>query len=172
MSSIFIILGMHRTATSTMAEGLLRTGVHMGDRMLGPGHGNPKGHFEDMDFLILNEQILRDAGGAWNKPPSECAILSAAEPYGTFIEEMINKKSQRKCWGWKDPRTVLTVKCYLPYLRGHQIFISACFRDPADVAKSLSMRDNSKYCDNLHLAHEYHRRLMGFIQEWYQSLSQ
>ena len=56
--SIIIITGMHRSGTSLVA-GILRTaGLHIGDKLLGPDDFNPRGFFEDKDFVNLQENIL------------------------------------------------------------------------------------------------------------------
>jgi len=106
MNNCFIVLGMHRTASSLLANGLKQAGVNMGDTLLGPGHGNKNGHFEDMDFLNMNELILADAGGTWNNPPPEKAIIKAGKLHAKAIQKLIERKSKSKSWGWKDPRTV------------------------------------------------------------------
>jgi hypothetical protein len=52
---------MHRSGTSLISQWLSHCGLHLGERLLGPGIGNAEGHFEDLDFLEFHEQILAPA---------------------------------------------------------------------------------------------------------------
>ena len=59
---------MHRSGTSLVASLLSAIGVDMGQRLLPPDKGNPRGYFEDIDFLefqrrALSESCLKDDGG-------------------------------------------------------------------------------------------------------------
>src|SRR5438132_1462972 len=105
----FVVLGMHRSATSLVAKGLTSI-VHMGDEMLGSGQFNPEGHFENMHFLTMNERILTAAGGDWKHPPPEEAILGLKKRFAEEIDRLVQQESRgRALWGWKDPRTTLTI---------------------------------------------------------------
>ena len=59
---ILIITGMHRSGTSVVAAALASAGLHVGSRLMPGGRGNPRGHFEDLDFVSLHERILRANG--------------------------------------------------------------------------------------------------------------
>jgi hypothetical protein len=159
-----IVLGMHRSMTSLVAKGLVHSGdCHMGKELLGAGHGNSKGHFENINFIYLNDFILNRAGGSWDNPPPEYDILKAGEELSQEIERLVRGSERNPVWGWKDPRTTLTIRCYMPYLV-NPVFIT-CFRDPKKVAKSLMIRDGSNYNQNLALAKEYNKRLLRFLTE-------
>jgi len=167
MSRAFIVLGMHRTATSLIAGGLQKSGIFMGKDILRADSGNRLGYYEDTEFINLNKYILGKLGGDWSHPPSEQKILKLAKDKNTIghIRKLINERNKdHKLWGWKDPRTVLTIRLYLPYLPEHFFFVS--FRDPKDIAGSLSRRDSGSVGkQNLKLAHEYNRRLMSFLND-------
>jgi hypothetical protein len=66
-----IILGMHRSGTSMVAGLLAKMGINMGDDLLGRSPSNPFGHFEDWDFVNLNDSILSKAKGSWDKLPAK-----------------------------------------------------------------------------------------------------
>lgn len=74
-SKTVIVLGMHRSGTSMTAAILNELGVNMGENLYVNYIANPIGHFEDMNFIILNRKILKTAGGNWEKPPTWKAIL-------------------------------------------------------------------------------------------------
>lgn len=159
---IFIVLGMHRSATSLIAGGLGKMNVNIGKRLLGANQSNIYGHFENLDFLQMNEKILKVAGGSWRDVPDEESILEAGMELKDEIKDVINRnRVVGGLWGWKDPRNVLTVKCYLPYIiNPHYICI---FRDPKDVAVSLYKRDGISIEDGIKLANEYNKRLINFM---------
>lgn len=159
-----VVLGMHRSCTSLLAKGLLHSrDCHIGEKLLLRGKGNPKGHFENVDFVSMNDSILKFAGGSWNNPPPEYEILKVGQALSDQIEKLI-RLSERRIWGWKDPRTTLTIRCYMPYLT-NPVFM-ACFRDPKEVAKSLTKRDGSDFEKNIELAKEYNQRLLKFLAEY------
>lgn len=161
----FIVLGMHRSATSLVAGALRNFGVDMGKELLGGSTSKISPHFEDMDFLRLNEQILHTAGGSWRNPPSEKRILALRKKFAPEIKKLVEGKSG--LWGWKDPRTTLTIKLYLPYLKNPHFI--CCFRNPLEVAKSLYRRQKMPIKEGLKLAKIYNKRLLGFLNYYYAS---
>lgn len=160
----FVVLGMHRSATSLMAKGLHDNAVAIGDDLLPATECNQYGHWEDRAFIRMNQAILQAAGGSWDDPPSELDIMMAGADLAQDIRNLVMSRRE-DLWGWKDPRTTLTVRCYLPYLT-HPHFFCA-FRDVRSVASSLQRRDKMPFDKAARLAHEYNRRLLGFLREWY-----
>ncbi len=164
-----VVLGMHRSATSLIAKGLNDAGVAMGDDLLSAQASNPWGHFEDIEFIALNEAILRAAGGSWDNPPPEQAILDQARRYDSSIKALVrandgNVDPDYPIWGWKDPRTTLTIRLYVKHLINPHFI--ACFRNPYDVAKSLNRRDGKPMNEGFNLAKEYNRRLISFLSDF------
>lgn len=97
----YIVLGAPHSATSLLAKGLHEAGIEMHPE---------KYRYEDIDFVKMNFKIL---SGDYKE---------------SEIEELINSK-KGKLWGWKDPRTSLTLDKYLPYLTG-DVYLFCCFRAP------------------------------------------
>ncbi|MCK4816954.1 hypothetical protein KA005_14390, partial [bacterium] len=60
-----IILGMHRSGTSIVANMLHRIGISMGEDLLKSDKFNPNGYYEDADFLGINKGILTNSEGTW-----------------------------------------------------------------------------------------------------------
>ena len=160
----YIILGMHRSATSFLAKCLKLGGVNIGKDLLGPAKGNPEGHFENIDFLNLDDEMLFKAGGNWLYPPSEEAIHKSAEQLKDKIKETI-KRNQDEMWGWKDPRTALTIQEYLPYL-DDDVYLVAVFRKPKKVAESLNKRDGIPIERGIELAQKYNKRIIEAIKKF------
>lgn len=132
-----VVLGMHRSGTSATTAALNALGVHVGDNLLMRGRLNDA-HYEDRDFLRLNETILHRLDGRWDNPPRIEAIERCAERYAMHIEQLIRRKNKRKLWGWKDPRTCLTISLYEPFLRDPRYI--KVMREPEAVAASLVKR--------------------------------
>ena len=160
----FVVLGMHRSATSLIARGLLNSGVFIGETLIGASTDNTYGHFEDIDFVRFNDKLLAAAGGSWDKPPLEIDILNLREEYDNEIRDMIKSKERKPFWGWKDPRTTLTIDLYLPHLTNPHVI--ACYRNPFSVGKSLELRGDMSSEAGHKLANEYNRRLNRFLLNW------
>lgn len=131
-----LVLGMHRSGTSLLANWLDRCGFDMGDEMIGPGNGNTEGHFEDLQFYNLHKKILkynrtsyRIYGDKVIHYP-EIAILEAHSLY--------SKKKEKDCWGWKDPRTCLMLDLWNQVLPEYKTII--IYRDYRQVVDSLFRR--------------------------------
>ena len=160
----FIVLGMHRSATSLSAQGLHRCGVHMGERLLGSHESNKYGHWEDIDFVYLNDQILKAAGGSWDNPPLELEILNAGLLMSQKIKDFVEHKQRDPFWGWKDPRTTLTIRCFMPYLTNPHFI--ACYRKPKEVAESLNKRDGIPIKKGIEICKTYNARMKSFLSEF------
>lgn len=161
-SNEVIVLGMHRSGTSMIAGVLSKLGVDMGKELLGKSWANPLGHFEDKDFLQLNKRILEAAGGSWNAPPTEESIREQESSFTEEIKDVIRRKSAG-LWGWKDPRTSLTIRLYLPHLLNPYFII--CHRDFRAIAESLRRRDGMEIEQSIRLARIYEERIEGFFCE-------
>jgi hypothetical protein len=158
----FVILGMHRSATSLVAKGLAHE-INMGAQFeYAPD--NPEGHWENWDIVNLNDKILKEAGGSWDNPPSREAILEAGKKYEPDIKEIVDRFNRKgEHWGFKDPRTALTVELFVPHLvEPHYI---AVFRNPTEVAKSLKVRNGFDLSKGIALAKEYNQRILDFLNK-------
>ena len=95
---VVIVLGAHKSGTSTIS-GLLRIlGVDMGaDLRQGRGTINPRGFFEDKEFLRLNDDILSAAGGhAWI-PVDRGEVKSTLGHFKVRVSDLlISKQSQAR----------------------------------------------------------------------------
>jgi hypothetical protein len=164
-----VILGMHRSTTSLVARTLNRE-VHMGNHLLVGCKDNPKGHYENVDILRLNDKILKDAGGGWCNPPPKEQILESAKKYEDDMKRIVEceistaREKNMVSWGFKDPRTVLTIEAWYPHLPSPQFVV--CYRTPMDVAKSLHERNGFTIEDGLKLTSEYNNRINDFINNF------
>ena len=167
MVKTVVVLGMHRSGTSAVAGMLHKLGVNMGDNLYPPDHGNPQGHFEDIGFMEANTAILRAAGGEWHNPPSDFQIkVFGAREVGRIIDLINERRSHNRVWGFKDPRTCITLPLYLPHLA--DAFFIVLHRCCKDVAASLHARDGDDFHfqhDNETLCAEYKARLSAALSD-------
>lgn len=165
----YVILSAGKSSTSLVAEGIYRAGVKGYNLYYGGlRKAHPKGMWEDKDFFTMNRRILRHAGGDWDDPPSEKSILKVGKKFNHKIKRLMDKRNALGVsWGWKDPRTALTVKCYLPYIINPHFI--AVFRKPLEVAKSMEKVNKIPIEKGIELTLEYNRRIRSFLEEWERS---
>lgn len=136
---VVIITGMHRTGTSLVSSLLQKAGVHIGDDLVGSHKGNPRGHFEDVDFNHFHERILHRCGQT--HLVQSTTALDKIIPTEAETEEalgLIRQRSDRELWSWKDPRTSLFLKFWHDLLpQARYLFI---YRHPIEVVLSLLRR--------------------------------
>lgn len=159
-----IILGMHRSGTSMMAGALHNIGINMGQNFYGKLPSNPLGHFEDMDFLNLNNKILEEIGTDWRNPPHVDEITKKGNAFSNEIQEIISKKNKQDVWGWKDPRTCLTLELFIPYVINPYFIV--CYRDAFDVANSLYKREKMDIDYGIKLKDLYDKRINMFFNKY------
>jgi len=166
-STEVLILGMHRSGTS-MIGGVLKTlGVNLGQDSPGIQISNPLGHFEDAEFLKLNNAILRRAGGEWDSPPDTFTLDTLVGEYRSSVKDLVQsraRENKNKIWGWKDPRTSLTAGFYLPFLKNP--YIIWCNRFPDDIAASLWKRNKISRQDSMELISKYQHSINKIIAEY------
>ncbi|MGH2682625.1 MAG: sulfotransferase family protein [Actinomycetota bacterium] len=139
------VLGMHRSGTSLITRILNLLGVDLGaeERLLEAGPDNPLGFWEHHEIVQLNEEILALLGGSWHEPPAldpgweRSPALSGLR--GAALEVIRREFGRSDLWGWKDPRTCLTLPFWQLLVPGMRYVL--CLRNPVDVARSLGRRD-------------------------------
>jgi hypothetical protein len=138
---------MHRSGTSLVASWLSALGVDMGQMLLPPDKGNPRGYFEDMGFLefqrrVLTEACLPDDGGHpdWGWTKSEQLNKETLKESIPGASSLVDSRAQgRGLWGWKDPRTTLLLDFCAP---------ARITSSEAGISKSGGLK-NSRYLLNL-----------------------
>ncbi len=148
---VLIVGGMHRSGTSLLASLCEGAGVSMGDRLLGVGGGgNPKGHFEDCDFLEFHQQALL-ANGLNPAGYTMEAEIHVPEAMLDRAKSLIASRSgPGRLWGWKDPRTALFLDFWHALLpNAKYLFV---FRSPWEVIESFFRRGDGEFIHNPSLA--------------------
>jgi hypothetical protein len=155
--SPLVVIGMHRSGTSLVARLLAAAGVHIGADL--------NTHAESGFFRELNRGVLRAAHAEWDWPLAMLPVLEDAELCAVLGERLAQHCVSREvrsflgcrfgrarlrdrgnAWGWKDPRTTLTLPVWLRVFPGLRVVHVQ--RDGIDVTASLVARERQR---RLHL---------------------
>jgi hypothetical protein len=147
---------MHRSGTSCLAGSLQELGLVLGDVITVAPH-NAKGNRESKRIMDLHDDVLRESGGAWDRPPEQMALTWSAE-HRVRRDAFIREFDEVPCWGFKDPRTLLTLDGWTEVLR-NPLFVGT-FRHPDAVARSLVKRNGRDRQRWLSLWRQYNERLV------------
>lgn len=141
INSPIIVIGMHRSGTTLVAEALNKSGIFMG--VFREHNG------EALHFLSLNQQILAAAGADWINPSTpkndQDLPFTANQLYAEHIKAVSqNPWRLRAChamrWGWKDPRNTFTLPVWLKLFPNAKVL--HVVRDGMAVAQSLKARNS------------------------------
>ena len=150
---VFCILGKSRSGTSLTARVLNLLGVSLGpsEALMPPAaNNNPKGFWEHQGIAMLDEEILAalcetppQIRQAWRWPPpldEGWEHDPRLEPQRAAARLLLRESfAGEPVWGWKDPRTCLTLPFWRQLVPALRYVI--CVRHPLDVAASLAARD-------------------------------
>ena len=174
--TILCITGMHRSGTSLTAAWLEQCGLAIADgAVIGPYFGNPKGHFEDEEFVNLHDSQIKTAyprSDGWKVYDDVKKNLFTGKHLEIARELAARRNSKFETWGWKDPRTVLFLESWLELLPDLKFLF--VWRPAVEVVVSLVARsrlDRQKrsflQIDRVHstrLWRTYNRRIVDFIR--------
>ena len=145
-----VIIGMHRSGTSLLAELLERCGLFIGKDIAG--------NYESGLFMLINDTIFSNCYSVWSKPfgvhhalrdetltrslamfAVKNLVANGARYFGVGTSEPGQFPNTNHVWGWKDPRSTFTLpvwKYIFPRLK-----IIHIMRHGVDAAYSLYQRD-------------------------------
>lgn len=110
----------------------------MGDDLIGPTYGNPRGHYENRDFVDLQQSWIEANGFEFVLPVD--AELKLSEADLNKAKNLIERhRSTNSVWGWKDPRSVLFLDTWRQLLPDCVVIIM--LRPWRQVIHSLLRRD-------------------------------
>jgi len=151
-----LILGMHRSGTSCLAGALQEAGLHLGNVNEKAPH-NAKGNRENKAIMDLHDKVLAASGGSWDAPPPS---VTWSSEHAAARDALIAHYPVDRLWGFKDPRTLLSLEGWLEALP-----LTRCvgtFRHPLAVAQSLAQRNRFPPRKSLELWLTYNRRLLRY----------
>lgn len=152
---------MHRSGTSCLAGSLQQRGLFLG-KVFENNPYNIKGNREHEMIRRLNEEVLFANGGTWDNPPER--IITWKKRHSIRRDILITRFSlQSQLWGFKDPRTILTLPFWKEGLPNFSIV--GTFRHPIVVANSLEHRNNMPFEKGLRLWKEYNMKLLDIFNK-------
>lgn len=154
MKRVLAIIGMHRSGTSCLAGSLEEAGLHLGTVITEAPH-NAKGNRENKRIMDLQEEVLVHSGGSWDVPP---ARVVWTDEHRRRRDAIIASYGDGP-WGFKDPRTLVTLEFWLEAL-GSVDFVGT-FRHPRLVAESLLARNGGELERWFDLWAAYNERLLA-----------
>ena len=142
-----VVAGMHRSGTSLLARVLTALGAHLPEDRIGPGAGNPFGHWEPRNVVALNNRIL----AACDRQPIDPRPMPAGWVAAARRDGAVRAISERVAQDYggaavlllKDPRLCRLLPLYGEALARLDIEMRVilCLRHPMEVAQSLVARD-------------------------------
>jgi glycosyltransferase involved in cell wall biosynthesis len=159
--SAVLVLGMARSGTSAITRLLTLLGVDLGpqEALLPPIAGeNAKGFYEHRPIVKVNKELLERMGGSWSEPPR----LARGWQRDTELEDLRKRAREllatdfagASLWGFKDPRTSLTLP-FWEELLGDDVRYVICHRRPLDSARSLERRNGIRLDEGVALWTRY-----------------
>lgn len=120
-------------------------GVEIGpeEDLLAPGEGdNTRGYWEPRWMVELNDEILAKLGTVWWRPLPAGPGWERSSDFDELRERARALLQERfgaaPLWGWKDPRTTLTLPFWKELVPEARYVI--CLRNPADAISSIQRR--------------------------------
>jgi hypothetical protein len=163
---MLVITGMHRSGTSVITAAFASAGLDVGSRLMPGARGNPRGHFEDLDFVTLHERMLRanGLGPEGFTTVSDIPVPTALEDEALAL--VADRRRRDTAWGWKDPRTTLFLDWWADQLPDARFVFLV--RSPAEVVDSLFRRRDEAFALNPGFAIDvwmaYNRRILEFVR--------
>jgi SAM-dependent methyltransferase len=149
---LIVVLGMHRSGTSTVTRALQAMGVELGSRLMPAVEGvNDTGFWEDLDLNELNIEMLGALNREWHSlaPVGEAFVeLLCGKGFLSRAEELLRLKiGQSPVFGFKDPRVTVLLPFWQRVFALCDIDVSyvLALRNPVSVAKSLARREHFEF---------------------------
>jgi len=149
-----IILGMHRSGTSCLTGSLEEAGLFLGDVNNRNSHSH-RALNEYVDIRQLNSRILEANGGSWDSVP---ATADWTDEHRRIRDRLIESFPTDRPWGFKDPRTTITLEGWLEALPGARLV--GTFRHPTEVVMALEKRNGYPAEKILGIWNDYNRLML------------
>lgn len=120
---IYVVLGMHKSGTTLIAEMLHRSGIDMMDSV-DPSRGYDDGNkWERESTKSINHQLLGTAGAFSLRVSRHRPLRPSAELQAQMGALVMGLSAKHANWGFKDPRTCLTYDLWAKYLPAHRLIV-------------------------------------------------
>jgi len=142
-----MVLGMHRSGTSALTRVLALCGAALPRHKMGPGDGNPLGHWEPQQIVDAHDRFMAEAGTGWEAiadfPPAMFVSESAAASRRVLADLALREYGDAPLFILKDPRVSRLMRLWRPVLGelGVAPRIVIMVRNPLEIAGSMKRRD-------------------------------
>ena len=161
---ILLICGMHRSGTSLVAKCFEVFGYGLGETLMAASDDNPKGFFEDLDVVELNDDLLQDNGSAWDAPVfiGQGPLAWTQDQLEAGVNLLKAKLEHEPRLAIKDPRLCLVLPYWRAVAEHLNVPLRCClvYRNPLDIAASLQQRNALPHPLGLGLNHAYWTQLL------------
>ena len=164
-----VVVGMHRSGTSAVAQTVAQLGLEPPDPtgLIAPGPFNERGYWESQRLVSINEAVLRHLGGTWSAPPNPAAGWARADdPATARVRAGARSFAGQELGGphrmVKDPRLCITLPLWRTVLSQEPVAVLV-LRDPLEVARSLERRDGFPLTMGLALWQRYVRQAVASV---------
>jgi hypothetical protein len=147
MKTAFVVLGMHRSGTSSVAGALVQLGATPPVTLMAPKPENPKGFWESEAVMVVNDQLLSRCGSSWRdwRPLDDAALKGEdqAELRAEALRVLEAEFGGQDRIVLKDPRICRLFPFWEAVLAeaGYRPVVVTPLRAPMEVAASLSARN-------------------------------
>jgi hypothetical protein len=140
-----LVLGMHRSGTSSFVGLAARLGAALGSDLLEANEFNPRGYGEHRRVVEIHDRFLGSQGLAWDSPRRPAGFEGAAadEARGALRELLLREFAAAPLFAVKDPRLCRLLPLWQPVLASLEVRPAwvLLLRHPLEIAASLERRD-------------------------------
>jgi hypothetical protein len=139
-----VILGMHRSGTSSLAGLVARLGVALGDDLLEANEWNPLGYGEHREVVERHDALLRSEGLSWDSARAPgLAGAAASDARAAFAAILERDFAGAALFALKDPRMCRALPLWREAFEaaGVEPRYAVVLRHPLEIAASLARRD-------------------------------
>jgi hypothetical protein len=142
-----LVLGVHRSGTSSLTRIFNLLGAKLPKEVLGPGYGNVMGHWEPRHLMEINDEILAATGRTWADvrpmPANWFRSKDAYRFHERIVAEIAASYGDAPLILIKEPRICRLAPLYLDALDalGIEPLVILPIRHPEEVIRSIQDRD-------------------------------
>jgi len=139
---VILVLGMHRSGTSLVAQLIGRWGAYSGDKLMAANEFNQDGYWEYIPLVNFHLKLLKFTNNTWYAPAQEYIVDDLLSLFGDEARSLVNKMDHAgRVWFWKDPRLILFLDFWTKILEDRDIKVVVTSRDIEAIVQSLRYRD-------------------------------
>ncbi|MEW6989398.1 sulfotransferase family protein [Colwelliaceae bacterium 6441] len=173
-AKILFVVSMHRSGSSLLTKGLECFDLDLGDNLMPPANDNPKGFFEDLDVVALNDEILNICDYQWTLISQEPRVIPEnlvskyLEQAKALIDVKLTHNNVKDYFVIKDPRLCRTLPIWIKACEQLNIDFKTVFisRNFNEVAISLLNRNGIAFEGGYSLWLDYTKSALGYFKQF------